>query len=407
MLDDDGRIVVLDFGLARQLGGLEPTLTASHDPIGTPAYMAPEQVRGGTVGPASDVHALGAILFELLTLSTAFAGVQRDEILHRVVSEAPPRLRLLRRDAPRDLELLVSACLDKEPRRRCVVARALAADLRRVLLKQPIAVRPLPLALRVWRWSERNRVRRRGSYFLLLLAATAGWFSIAQARSDRAMRGRRLVLAAVEAADDSDLAALLAEASYRLQPSAESLDFLRNSLFSVHEERRLRRPGATHWFEFVPVDPERVLVAGSDPWCEVWRLDGLEPEQRLPMPAVPVAIAVGPDRSIAIATLQQVRLFDAEGRPQPWQRDGLRGVRSLCWLAERTAAMRAARWRHGARSGRGSGSRAGPAGRARRCTRGRAALGGSRHSAARHPESRLCDARGRRASRHTRGVAGV
>src|SRR5262249_11077686 len=131
VLSDDGRVVVLDFGLARLFGDETVKLTSSREPVGTPAYMAPEQVEGRAVGPWTDVHALGALLFEMLTLSPAFAGVQRAEIFNRITTEDAPRLRLLRREASRDLELVVASCLDKEPRRRYADARALAADLRR------------------------------------------------------------------------------------------------------------------------------------------------------------------------------------------------------------------------------------------------------------------------------------
>ncbi len=334
MLQDDGRPVVLDFGLARDSLSGDVTLTASQDAIGTPPYMAPEQVTGGAVGPWTDVHALGAMLHEALTLSAAFPGTSRTEVFHRVLHEAPTRLRVLRPDLGRDLELVLGSCLDKDPARRYARAGALADDLLAVQQRRPIAARPLPAWLRSWRWGQRNRVAAVVLASVSLLAMVAVWFAFAQAHSDRAMRGRNLVLAAIEADADADLAAMYAEAAYRLQPNPESLDFLRSALFHVHEDVVLRTPGAT-WYDFELVGDEHVVVGGADRWCQLWHRSGNQPPRRLELPGPPQSFAVGPDGTIAVGMSEHVRLFDTQGNPVARQRDGLHYARSLHWLDAR------------------------------------------------------------------------
>src|SRR5262245_37979987 len=133
LLTADGTPKVTDFGLARRLdsGGL--TLTGI--PVGTPSYMAPEQGRGNVnaIGPAVDVYALGAILYELLTGRPPFRAETAAATLQQVLSEDPVPPSRLNPRVPRNLETICLKCLHKEPRLRYVSAAALAEDLRRFL----------------------------------------------------------------------------------------------------------------------------------------------------------------------------------------------------------------------------------------------------------------------------------
>ena len=119
LLTDDGTPKVSDFGLARQLeSGLGLTLTGA--PLGTPSYMAPEQARGDktSVGPATDIYALGAILYECLTGRPPFRADSATATLQQVVSDEPVSPARLNRRVPRDLETICLKCLQKEPQKR-------------------------------------------------------------------------------------------------------------------------------------------------------------------------------------------------------------------------------------------------------------------------------------------------
>jgi tetratricopeptide (TPR) repeat protein len=148
---------VSDFGTARLLApAASPTPTQAV--IGTPGYMAPEQAAGRSreVGPAADVYALGAILYELLTGRPPFRGETVLETLQQVQSRDPVPPRQLRPGLPRDLETVCLKCLEKDPRRRYASAQELADDLGRWLKGQPVVARPVGPWGRAARWARRN-----------------------------------------------------------------------------------------------------------------------------------------------------------------------------------------------------------------------------------------------------------
>ncbi|MFO1096567.1 MAG: protein kinase [Planctomycetaceae bacterium] len=132
-----------DFGLARILEQEAGTATADGALMGTFAYMAPEQVHQshGEVGPATDVHALGAVLYELLTLHKPFGGDHHSRILLRINEEIPTSPRELTRGIPRDLEAICLRCLEKSPAARYRDGHELSADLQRFLLGEAVSAR--------------------------------------------------------------------------------------------------------------------------------------------------------------------------------------------------------------------------------------------------------------------------
>lgn len=147
---------VVDFGLARDLE--EPSAYSRTDVItGTPAYLAPEQIRGQGVDRCTDVFSLGVVLFEALTGRTPFSGASVAETLVKITGEEPPPPRKLEPALPRDLETLLLRCLEKDPARRYASAQALADDLERYLAGEPILARRPTLTYRLGKRLRKNR----------------------------------------------------------------------------------------------------------------------------------------------------------------------------------------------------------------------------------------------------------
>ncbi|MEU9702387.1 protein kinase [Streptomyces sp. NPDC047981] len=118
MIRSDGTLTVLDLGVASVLDTDTTRLTHTGSPIGSPAYMAPEQAMGGAVGPFTDLYALGVLLHELLSGNVPFAGSTALGVLHRHLYEPPLPVRQLRPEVPEALEALVLRLLSKDPQHR-------------------------------------------------------------------------------------------------------------------------------------------------------------------------------------------------------------------------------------------------------------------------------------------------
>jgi eukaryotic-like serine/threonine-protein kinase len=156
LLSAEGIAKVADFGLAKILGDGGAGQTQTGTILGTPSYMAPEQAAGQAVGPAADVYALGAILYELLTGRPPFKAETPGETIQQVLHDDPVPIRRLQPKVPRDLETVCLKCLEKEPARRYPSAQSLADDLRRFRDQEPIRARHVTRVERLWRWCRRN-----------------------------------------------------------------------------------------------------------------------------------------------------------------------------------------------------------------------------------------------------------
>jgi eukaryotic-like serine/threonine-protein kinase len=174
LLTAKGEPKVADFGLAKRIDA-DADLTRTHSIRGTPSYMAPEQAAGQTreIGPAADVWALGALLYELLTGRPPFRGATVLDTLEQVRTDDPvPPSRLVGR-LPRDLETICLKCLHKEPQRRYASAAAVAEDLESWRDGKPIRARRSGVLERAVKW-----VRRHPSLAALVGVSTAAVLSL-------------------------------------------------------------------------------------------------------------------------------------------------------------------------------------------------------------------------------------
>lgn len=189
---------IMDFGLAK-IDDNQSTLTRTGATIGTPAYMSPEQARGESehTGPASDIHALGAMLYELLTGRTPYSRDNSIKTLRAIESETPPLPSSIRESVPRDLQAICLKCLEKEPRQRYANAQELANDLERFLQGMPVKARVVSRFEKTRRWAKRNPLVAVALLATFLAMLTASIVSFAFWRNSEANR----VIALRNAAD--------------------------------------------------------------------------------------------------------------------------------------------------------------------------------------------------------------
>ena len=212
---------VTDFGLAKridansQLSPEDTQLTLSGQLLGSPNYMPPEQAaaKRGAMGKRSDVYALGAILYHLLTGRPPFVAPTVAETLQEVLNTEPLSPHVLNPGVPPDLETICLKCLEKDATKRYQSAAALAEDLVRFVNDEPIQARPVTRAERAWRWCRRNQklAGSLASILMLLLVIAIGSPITAYRINRERQRAQRQLYAAdmklvQEAYDEGNLA---------------------------------------------------------------------------------------------------------------------------------------------------------------------------------------------------------
>jgi serine/threonine-protein kinase len=222
LLTADGTPKIADFGLARHFDG-GPALTRSGARVGTPSYMAPEQAIGkaGTVGPAADIYALGALLYEMLTGRPPFRGETAVETERQVIAEEPVPPARLNPKVPRDLETVCLKCLHKDPERRYATAAALAEDLQRFQRDEPVAARRAGRLERTAKWVRRHPTASAllvASLLLVIILVAGGlWLVVRQAHRRDAVEADLKELAGLqESARWAEARAALERAEARL-----------------------------------------------------------------------------------------------------------------------------------------------------------------------------------------------
>ncbi len=182
IMTNEGRPMITDFGLAVDLSGgdeRQQRMTAAGSVMGTIPYIPPEQASGKVdqISERSDVYAMGALLYEMLTGKPPFSGFTQFELLRRVVNQEPTPPRQINPKVHRDVETIVLKCLEKDPRRRYDSAKAFADDCQSFLKGEVIAARPATLVYRTKRLlTRRPLLTTLGACIIILFAAA--WASI-------------------------------------------------------------------------------------------------------------------------------------------------------------------------------------------------------------------------------------
>ena len=189
ILDSLGNVWVTDFGLAKFEEGED---LSRSQVIGTLRYMAPERFKGVS-DRRGDIYALGATLYELLTLRPAFDGKDQLQLIRRIETEEPEPLRKIEKRIPADLETIVLKALAKTPADRFDTAAEMATELRRFVENRPIKSRPIPTYQHVWRWCKREpglaAVSIAAAAMTIVLAIGAGFYALKMRQVNQQVAG--------------------------------------------------------------------------------------------------------------------------------------------------------------------------------------------------------------------------
>jgi serine/threonine-protein kinase len=289
LLTAEGSPKVTDFGLVKRLD-VEQGQTQSGAVLGTPSYMAPEQASGRihAIGPATDVYALGVLLYEMLTGRPPFRGEEKLGVLVQVVSEEPVAPSRRQPKVHRDLETICLKCLAKIPGKRYASALDLADDLQRFLGGEPIVARPVSRLERLVKWVRRKPLAAAlgslGALTVLFGGSLVLW--LLRARAETAHAVEQDLAAAVRLCDQENWAAARTRAERaqgmleRGGGSAELRGRVRELLRDLDmverlEEVRFGQAG------FQGDSPAHTARPGSD-YATAFRQYGLDVEQREP-----------------------------------------------------------------------------------------------------------------------------
>ncbi len=227
MITDNGRPQLMDFGLAIRVD-VEGNSEGEGVIVGTPAYMAPEQARGGlqSIGPLSDQYSLGAMFYEMLTGQTPYQG-KLWTVIKQVADPViePTLISIIAPDVPADLEAACMKAMSKQPDQRYLNLSAFAEDMQHFLKGEPLIARPIGSIERVWRWCRRNTV---SATLLAVIAVAIVAFAIFRGHQAKVFKGladdaKQQAAAAIAARTDAIKAKTQAEQAFAQAEAARKL----------------------------------------------------------------------------------------------------------------------------------------------------------------------------------------
>jgi serine/threonine protein kinase/WD40 repeat protein len=325
MLDSRGKLWVTDFGLAHVESNA--TLTKTGDLMGTLRYMSPEQASGSRLGidHRTDIYSLGVTLFELLTLQPPFTGENRAEVLQQIVGQELRVPRDRARFLPWDLVTIAHKATEKRRTDRYSDAKHLADDLRRFLEQRPITVRSPSLAVRVVKWTNRNRALARGMTAVAVVAALAMAIGAVLVSGERAKLAYERKLRVEQESLAAQRAAFIEEREY-----------VANVSLAAHAWRKAEIDRARQYLLACVPSGDRADQRGVE-WRYLWRQVHSVPEPVARHEGKAFAATFSPDgRLLATAGEDGARIWDSasilNGTTAPaiqWLRPSVNDINSV------------------------------------------------------------------------------
>ncbi len=268
MLTRDGRVLLVDFGLATASG--VDALTRTGAALGSLPYMAPEQIEGRVddIGPRTDVYGLGVTLYEMLSLRRPFEAPDQTRLRAMIVSARAPRLTA----APRDLAAVVEAAMAPEQRHRYASAADLARDLSHVLSGEPIEARRASPAEQAWSWARRNPAHAVASGLAAVIVLGGPLvFGVIQSRAADKERELR--------EDVSVANQLAAQRNLELERANDELERRQSELARALEGEELQRGAAVQNLEYALDAVDTMLTrVGATKLEDVPQMEGVRRE---------------------------------------------------------------------------------------------------------------------------------
>lgn len=270
IIDGTGNPMLLDFGLAHDVSR-KTKLTVTGTILGTPFYMAPEQVEGKNPDARTDVYALGVLLYEMLTGHLPFRAENEFELYRQISTHEPMHPSAVAGRVPRDLEIICLKAMDKDRQVRYENATELSDDLRRWLEGQPIKARPVPVAMKLWRRVREHRLVASAVGGCLFVGLIVGIVLVVSMSNTSAKAKKELAKA--EQAFQSGKLVEAKEAYLRVQALDSDNQTAREGLAKIAEREKLIAAKIKEAGELVlknPEEAEKIYLSVLDLDVDNW-----------------------------------------------------------------------------------------------------------------------------------------